>query len=146
MARFRSSGSQPSLQSPPSPPSMRQFGWLSLVALVLVLTGLIFGLIAAWPVRTLAQTSQQVNFRISRLESDMRMLQSRINQLESQIGRSDRTPRPTIPDAESDLGEVSPSMQSSDPMFDRLATLVIEIRQDVFALEERLEALEQRSE
>ncbi|NJO66494.1 MAG: hypothetical protein HC832_02880 [Leptolyngbyaceae cyanobacterium RM1_405_57] len=35
-----------------------------------------------------------------------------------------------------------PTLQSGDPMFDRLATLVIETKQQVLALEERVAALE----
>lgn len=116
----------------------RFIGWL------LALAALTLGVVAVWISPSSAQTSQQVNFRISRLETEVRMLQSQLNQLESQIGRGDR-PSPMQPSAPNpDPGSLEDSMLASDPMFDRLATLVIETRQDVFALEERVEALEQQ--
>ncbi|MGF1498108.1 MAG: hypothetical protein ACFB8W_14980 [Elainellaceae cyanobacterium] len=83
-----------------------------------------------------------VSFRISRLETENRNLRSRIDRLESQIDRLSRAAGMTAPapiagaDATAD-----PSLQP-DLMFDNLATLVIETRQDVFALQDRLDALE----
>ncbi|MGB3493365.1 MAG: hypothetical protein WBA57_11590 [Elainellaceae cyanobacterium] len=121
------------------PPMQKLWAWV-------VLIGLVVGCLMAWPTSSAAQTSQQVNFRISRLETEIRTLQSQLNQLESQIGRGDRPSRvqPTSPNSDPEI--LNDSALASDPMFDRLATLVIETRQDVFALEERLEALEQQPE
>lgn len=92
------------------------------------------------------QASDQSSFRLSRLESATRTLQSRINQLENQIGRLSRgtsspAPTPSLTTPPSDADE---SILASDPMFDRLATLVIETRQDMFALQEQVEALERQ--
>lgn len=110
----------------------------------LVLVAFTLSLFVAWSPSSSAQTSQQVNFRISRLETEIRMLQSQVNQLESQIARGDRPTRvqPTAPDPE--VGALDHSILAADPMFDRLATLVIETRQDVSALEDRIDALEQQ--
>ncbi|MBD2055543.1 hypothetical protein H6F88_05825 [Oculatella sp. FACHB-28] len=89
-----------------------------------------------------AQTSSQIGSRVSRLESENTTLRSRVSRLENTISRLSQSgggsqiqldPAP----------EVTPStLQSGDPMFDRLATLVIETKQQVLALEERVAALE----
>jgi len=101
-------------------------------------------LIILLPRFTPAHASQQVSFRLSRLETENRMLRSRLSQLETQIDRISRTsgvrmPEPSPPPA---VGDLETSPLANDPMFDRLATLVIETRQDVFALQEQVEALE----
>ncbi|MEB3357324.1 MAG: hypothetical protein VKK04_11410 [Synechococcales bacterium] len=83
-----------------------------------------------------------VSFRISRLETENRNLRSRIDRLESQIDRLSRVAGITVPaPAEAPAGAADPSLEP-DLMFDNLATLVIETRQDMFALQERVDALE----
>ncbi|MGJ3251524.1 MAG: hypothetical protein ACFE0J_10390 [Elainellaceae cyanobacterium] len=86
-----------------------------------------------------------LSFRISRLESENTRLRSRINQLETQVSRISRSSGVTVPDPVSPpaTGLDDPAIASA-PMFDRLATLVIETRQDVFALQDRLADLEQQ--
>jgi len=120
----------------------RSISWFGMAGWLLALIGLV-GFMMAWPTPSSAQTSQQVNFRVSRLETEVRMLQSQINQLESEIGRGDRLASGQSNIPATDPGNLDDSALSSNPMFERLATLVVETRQDVFALEERVEALEQ---
>jgi outer membrane murein-binding lipoprotein Lpp len=84
-------------------------------------------------------SSQQADSRISSLEAELNRVESRLNQLESQLSQSgSRTPA-TIP-LQSSSGRVSQPNRS----FDRLATLVIELKQQVDKLETRVRRLESR--
>ncbi len=89
--------------------------------------------------------SQAVDPRVGSLEMDVRGLESRINQIESQLGSSRQSPSargqifPSLPRSRGNV-----SSQERDRMFDRLATLVIETRQDVNALQARVAKLEKR--
>ena len=79
-----------------------------------------------------AQAQPGLDSRISRLETDFFGLQSRLNQLEA------RTPRSGVA-VPAPLGGIprSPSrVNSADPQFDRLATLVIELKERVTRLEQ----------
>ena len=87
--------------------------------------------------------SQQVESRLNALELDFRNLELRINQLESQLnqtrrGVSPRTPATSTP---TNRGRNQPQL-SREQMFDRLATLVIELKQQVNQLEARVSKLE----
>lgn len=98
--------------------------------------------------RTLAQSSAALESRISRVESDNFQLRSQIANLESQIAAlkgqsSPQTPIPTRPQAPS-IPPRTRQITSSDPMFDRLATLVIELKQRVQSLEAQVAQLKQQ--
>ncbi|NJN57631.1 MAG: hypothetical protein HC879_09085 [Leptolyngbyaceae cyanobacterium SL_5_9] len=91
-----------------------------------------------------AQVSSQLGSRVSRLETENTTLRSRVSRLEnaisrlSQSGGSGQIEIEIEPNPEA----VPPTLRSDDPMFDRLATLVVETKQQVLALEERVAALE----
>ena len=72
--------------------------------------------------------------QIDRLETDVRR-SSRDRMRESQRGRSNAAETPSLPD--SDV-----SALADDPMFDRLATLVIELKLRLDGFEERLDEIE----
>lgn len=83
--------------------------------------------------------------RLSRLESDLSRLESEVNRLSSQIQSVDRPrdrdrPNPVEVPA---IARTPSSTLANDPMFDRLATLVVELKRKVDGLEERLVQLEQ---
>ncbi|KAB8335588.1 hypothetical protein SD80_004615 [Scytonema tolypothrichoides VB-61278] len=99
-------------------------------------------------------SSQQIESRFYNLEADFNRLESRINRIEALLGQSGRSslwdgrsaPSPsggvtTTPSTRSGR-TVSP--QEREKMFDRLATLVIELKQQVNALEGRVAKLEKR--
>lgn len=98
--------------------------------------------------RTVAQSSAALESRISRVESDNFQLRSQIANLESQVStlRGQSSPQTPIirPQAPVVPPRANRQVTSSDPMFDRLATLVIELKQRVQALEAQVAQLKQR--
>lgn len=98
--------------------------------------------------RTLAQSSSALESRVSRLESDNFQVRSQLSRLESQLGQlSGRSPSQT-PTPSRSAPQVPPratrQVSSSDPMFDRLATLVIELKERVQALEAQVAQLKRQ--
>ncbi|HLO47254.1 MAG TPA: hypothetical protein VK211_02370 [Kamptonema sp.] len=93
--------------------------------------------VIALPIFTPAQGSYQLEFRITQLESQISDLRGQINRLESQASGI-RSQPPTTPGGT----RTNPRMRSGDPMFDNLATMVIEIKQDVISMQQRLSQLE----
>ncbi|MBD2531671.1 hypothetical protein H6G97_19575 [Nostoc flagelliforme FACHB-838] len=87
-------------------------------------------------------SSQQVDSRINNLQADLNRVESRLNQIESQLGRTGQSPSPrtTLTPRTGSRGNLS----QQNPMFDRLATLVIELKQQVNKLEERVSKMESR--
>lgn len=79
--------------------------------------------------------------RVSRLESDLVGIQNRLNQLQGSVSRQGGISTPAL----GSLSEQrSRRVTSADPQFDRLATLVIELKERVTSLEERLTRFERR--
>lgn len=82
--------------------------------------------------------------RISRLESEIFQLRSQLYQLQTQMSRQAGTgirPSQTIPPSSPitpNAARLAPSMLGDDPMFKRLATLVIELKERVTALEKKV--------
>jgi cell division protein FtsB len=99
--------------------------------------------------RTLAQSSAALESRISRLESDNFQMRSQISNLESQLsalrGQSpSQIPSPSRPAPPPVTPRPNRQVSSSDPMFDRLATLVIELRERIKALEAQVAELKRQ--
>ena len=92
-------------------------------------------------------SSQQVESRLNNLEADFNRFESRLNQLESQLSQIRQLPSPRVP-ATPPQSPRNPrrnlSQQERDRMFDRLATFVIEIRDDIKKLQARVSKLESR--
>ncbi|PSB21644.1 hypothetical protein C7B65_03420 [Phormidesmis priestleyi ULC007] len=83
-----------------------------------------------------AQAQAGLDSRVSRLETELLGIQNRLNQIEASRSRQGvAVPAPVLPsgDRRGDRRIVS-----ADPQFDRLATLVIELKERVTALETRL--------
>jgi len=99
----------------------------------------------AWGILASAPASSQES-RVNALEVDIRGIQSRLNRLESQLNRVGGTsPRlPNVPPPSSSAGQYRQRL-SSDPMFDRLATLAIELRERIDRIDARVSKLESRS-
>lgn len=90
------------------------------------------------PIFTPAQSRAQLEFRITQLETQISELRQQIYSLQSQgsgVRRPDSASRPNS-------SRTNQRMLSGDPMFDNLATLAIETKQDVIKIQERLSKLE----
>ncbi|RAM48214.1 MAG: hypothetical protein C6Y22_29170 [Hapalosiphonaceae cyanobacterium JJU2] len=86
--------------------------------------------------------SQQIESRLNNLEADFNRLESQVNQLQSQLSnRPSSSRRTTITPSPPSRRNLS---QQKDPMFDRLATLVVEVKRQVQGLEKRVTQLESR--
>ena len=115
---------------------------IGLFCLVLILV------LAILPSRIKAQGLSNLESRISTVEADNFQLRSRLDRIESQLARltnrslSSRSelnrPAPLIP------SRLNRQRVSADPMFDRLATLVIELKERVNALEAQVAELKRQ--
>lgn len=102
--------------------------------------------IALLPKQTLAQESSYLESRISRLESETYQLRSQINQLQSQLQGQNQSPSGRTGSAKP-APPIAPRGNrpaSADPMFDRLATLVIELKQRINKLEAQVAELQKQ--
>lgn len=106
---------------------------------------IIFGLVLGWNGLTLAQGSTtQLEYRMSRLEAQVSQLAGQINSLRYQ--NSGTTVIQVEPDATSSAPQLNHRFLSGDPMFDWLATLVIETKQDVQELQQQIADLKAQVE
>jgi BMFP domain-containing protein YqiC len=91
-------------------------------------------------------SSQLVESRLNNLEADFNRLESRLANLEAQTNRIPPTQARTSPT----LSTITPTQRRNltqsqrDQMFDRLATLVVEVKEQVNSLEARVKKLEAR--
>ncbi|MBD3885088.1 hypothetical protein IFO70_25485 [Phormidium tenue FACHB-886] len=98
---------------------------------------LALAILLGWQLSARAQSTSQLDARLSRLESANTLLQSRISRLESSLSGASSS-RNITPEAPSvGAPAASGSALADDPVFKRLATLVIELRERIIALEAR---------
>lgn len=82
-----------------------------------------------------AQAQAGLDSRVSRLETELVGIQTRLNQIESSRRQGISVPVPAVPSGDR---RGDRRILAADPQFDRLATLVIELKERVTALEARL--------
>lgn len=89
-------------------------------------------------------SSQQIESRINNLQADFNRVLSRLNQIEGQLNQRQpgSSPRTTITVPSGSRRNLSQTQR--EQMFDRLATLVVELKQQVNKLEARVAKLESR--
>ncbi|NEP13042.1 MAG: hypothetical protein F6K14_23120 [Symploca sp. SIO2C1] len=110
----------------------------------LICLALIVGFILLSPRLTMAQSLSSLESRIFRLESENAQLRSRLNRLEGELSRSpfpnqrSNLPTPVVPP------RANQQVLPSDPMFQRLATLVIELKERINVLEEQVTELKEQ--
>jgi uncharacterized coiled-coil protein SlyX len=112
------------------------------IILVILIT---LAIVLGWNNLTLAQGSTtQLEYRMSRLEAQVSQLIGQINSLQYQT--SGTTVIQVKPDPTNPAPELKNPLISGDPMFDRLATLVIETKQDVQELQKQMAELKAQLE
>ncbi|MFP4123255.1 hypothetical protein [Coleofasciculus sp.] len=106
--------------------------------------------ILIFPPLTSAQSTAALASRLSRLETENFQLRSQISRIESQLATLTRqvpspnrplnppTPAPSVPP------RTPPRVLSSDQRFDRLATLVIELKERIQDLEAQVAELQEQ--
>ncbi|MBD2363840.1 hypothetical protein H6G36_22060 [Anabaena minutissima FACHB-250] len=89
-------------------------------------------------------TSQQVESRLNNLQVDLNRVELRLNQIESRFNQNRQSPSPRTPITIPPGSRRTISQSEQEQMFDRLATLVVELKQQVNNLEMRVSKLESR--
>ncbi|NEP46172.1 MAG: hypothetical protein F6K35_46055 [Okeania sp. SIO2H7] len=109
--------------------------------IVTLVLALFFGLIAMriFAPET-ARSTPVMEYQIRKLQTDVYQLQREISQLQSRRGRT--SSNECQPCTESDRDKIR--QLSGDPMFDRLATMTVEIKQDLQEMQKRLSKLEEQ--
>ena len=120
------------------------------IAIIVAAIGLVFLIILANNLPVYSQSNTSLN-------ADISSLRSRINRLESEVRFLQRS-RSNIPVSPDDTEQESINSEfnnppvvegqaigKSDPLFERLATLIIELKEDVRNIETRLAALEEQN-
>ncbi len=117
-----------------------------LVALSLILACLVFvdQPVASQTLPSLSAQVRNLKSRISRVEAEVRNQRSSTSRNSSPNVNSRPSLAPVSPPNRSDRNRSENQVvNSSDPMFKRLATLVIELKEEVRAMEKRIDVLEQ---
>lgn len=109
-----------------------------------LLLAVVLAIIICCGILSLPAASQQVEFRVNNLESNLRRLELRFNQIELLLRQNSQIPssRTTQTPTQSRSSGRNLLASERDKMFDRLATLVIELKQQVNDLEKRVQKLE----
>ena len=110
-----------------------------LKSLIWIVIGIrvLMGVLAA-PLAFPSVASSRVESRLSQLEFQVRSLRSQLSQIESRLSSRSSTTTASPPIAVPSL----PGDLSLETQFDNLATLAIELKQDLRQLEQRVTALE----
>lgn len=97
----------------------------------------------SWQGVTPAQSTGQLESRLSRIELENATLRSRVNQLESQVSRLSSSAGIDFSSQPAPADRAIPSISplADDPTFKRLATLVIELKERVVAVENQVNAI-----
>lgn len=100
-------------------------------------------LLLTWQAATPAQDSY-LSSRVSRLESENSTMRSRLSRLESEVARLNSETGIAYTEPLEEEVVLPSAPLSSDPMFDRLATLAIELKERIVALEAQVADLQAR--
>lgn len=119
------------------------FNFKSIIITVLVLFWILSGL-RGFEVNSVEASDTQLEFRVRQLESQLSRLESQVNRLNitPSSGNTIIQVEPEEVEENTIESQGRQSWISGDPMFDRLATLVIELKQDIQDLQQRVQELE----
>ena len=114
-----------------------------LIIVVLILFWILSGL-RGFEVNSVAASNTQLEFRVRQLESQLSRLESQVNRLNitPSSGNTIIQVEPEEVEENTIESQGRQSWISGDAMFDRLATLVIELKQDIQGLQQRVQQLE----
>ncbi|YAF98687.1 MAG: hypothetical protein AB3A66_03665 [Nodularia sp. CChRGM 3473] len=87
-------------------------------------------------------SSQQIESRFNNLQADFNRVESRLSRIESQLNQIGQSPAPRTTLTPRQSNGARRNLSQQERMFDRLATLVVELKQQVNELEERIAQLE----
>jgi septal ring factor EnvC (AmiA/AmiB activator) len=87
-------------------------------------------------------SSQQIDSRFNNLQADFNRVEARLRRVESQLGQLGRSPAPRTTLTPPQSNNARRNLSQQDQMFDNLATLVVELKQQVNTLEARVAQLE----
>ncbi|MUG92435.1 hypothetical protein F7734_08180 [Scytonema sp. UIC 10036] len=112
----------------------------------LVVSALLLGILLWGGILSNTVSSQQYDSRVSNLEADLSRLETRVIRIESLLSQNRRVPPVSTPKTPSTSSQARRTLppEDRDRIFDRLATLVVELKQQVNALEGRVAKLEKR--
>ena len=122
---------------------VKLFNFKQVIIAILILFWILSGL-RGFEFKPVQASNTQLEFRVRQLESQISRLESQVNRLS--VAQSSASPIIQVdpPKVEETTVESQGRQQwiSGDPLFDRLATLVIELKQDVQELQQRVKQLE----
>jgi uncharacterized protein YceH (UPF0502 family) len=99
-------------------------------------------LLFCWQTSSNAQTTTQLESRLSRLEFENDSLRSSLSQIQAQLSRLSPNARIDISPGSTTSGRApAASALAEDPTFKNLATLVIELKERVVVLENQVAAI-----
>lgn len=110
----------------------------------LVVSVLVLGILLWGGILQNSVSSEQYDSRVSNLEADLNRLETRVLRIESLLNQNRRVPPASTAQTPSSRSPKTVPPQERISMFDRLATLVVELKQQVNALEGRVAKLEKR--
>lgn len=118
-----------------------------MVKKILIALSTLILVLVAWQSFTPAQTASGLSSRLSRLEAENFQLRLQLNQLESQVNSFSRVgPQRTRIQPSRPAITVAPpppkGQAAAESQFDRLATLVIELKERIVKLEAQVSQLE----
>jgi uncharacterized phage infection (PIP) family protein YhgE len=106
-----------------------------LILAVFVVLGVWMGLLSH------PAASQQIESRFNNLQVDFNRVESRLSRVESRLNQVSQCPS-TRMSLTPPQGNGQRNLSQSEQMFDRLATLVVEVKQQVNDLEQRVSQIE----
>lgn len=87
-------------------------------------------------------SSQQIDSRFNNLQADFNRVEARLRRVESQLNQLGRSPSPRTTLTPPQSNNARRNLSQQEQMFDNLATLVVELKQQVNTLEKRVAQLE----
>ena len=87
-------------------------------------------------------SSQQIESRFNNLEADFNRVESRLRRVESQLNQMGKTPLPRISLTRPQSTDAERNLSPQEQKLKRLATLVVELKQQVNELEKKVSQIE----